>query len=157
MRNRGYIMRIIFLHLAIFLSFSSVAIQAKDNTINRTGFHTGVGGSFLVAPELDIPIPMLNVTLEYGFSPQSTVLLEHHGYVVGGGIALEYKHYIKEATETFYVMGGVIGGYMVDEDISDGVLPKIGLGYAWNHLESDIFTFGDSEDIVLGISVRYKF
>ena len=55
------------------------------------------------------------------------------------------------------LMGGVIGGYMVDEDISDGVLPKIGLGYAWNHLESDIFTFGDSEDIVLGISVRYKF
>ena len=37
------------------------------------------------------------------------------------------------------------------------MLSKIGLGYAWNQLESDIFTVIDKDIVISGLSLRYKF
>jgi len=134
------------------------SMEADESSIDRTGYHTGIGGSAFMFTDEPFMIPTFDVTLEYGLTPQSTILLEHHGYFVAGLVSLEYKYYLQDAANTFYVKGGAIGAYALDygAEINTGVF-KVGVGFAWNHLESDISIIGDSAEIIPVLSVRYKF
>jgi len=132
--------------------------DAGESMIDRTGYHIGVGGSGFLFVNEPMLIPTFDLSLEYGLTPQSTILFEHHGYLIAGLVSLEYKYYLQESVNTFYLKGGAIGAYALDygAEINTGVF-KVGAGYAWNHLECDISVVGDSTDIVPIVSVRYKF
>jgi len=145
--------KIVFLWVSVIF-----AIYADESKIDRTGYHTGLGGSGFLFTDEPIILPTFDLTLEYGMTHQSTLLLEHHGYFIAGLVALEYKYYLENDRDTFYVMGGAVGAYALDYggELDTGVF-KAGLGYAWNHVESDITVIGDSTDIVPTLTVRYKF
>lgn len=130
---------------------------AEEIAIDRTGYHSGVGGSIVASDDDSETLPVLNLSLEYGLTPQSTIMLEHHGYIIAGFTALEYKYYMRESRDIFYWVGGIGTGHVLDYSDSDGILSKIGLGYAWGHLESDIFAIIDKDIVVSGLSLRYKF
>ena len=55
-------------------------------------------------------------------------------------------------------MAGGVGVYAVGYggELNTGVY-KAGIGYAWNHVESDINVIGDSTGGTGMLSVRYKF
>lgn len=141
--------------LLIILGCLTSFSYGKEITTDRTGYHTGLGGSIVVSNEDQEVLPVVNLSLEFGLTPQSTVVLEHHGYLIAGFTALEYKYYVRDNRDTFYWMGGVGAGHIID--YAEGVVSKIGLGYAWNHLESDIFVVLDKEIEISGLSLRYKF
>jgi len=132
--------------------------QASDISIDRAGYHTGLGGSVVLFDSQPYVLPAFDISLEYGMSRQSTIVLEHHGYLLAGLMALEYKYYMQDDKDSFFWEAGVMGVYAVDygAGVADGVY-KVGLGYAWNHVESDIFAMGDSTGGLMGLSVRYKF
>ena len=127
-------------------------------SIDRTGYHTGIGGTVVAFDGEPYVLPAFDLSLEYGMTRQSTLLLEHHGFFVGGLLALEYKYYMQDTRDTFYVMAGGVGVYAVGYggELNTGVY-KAGIGYAWNHVESDINVIGDSTGGTGMLSVRYKF
>lgn len=130
--------------------------HAEELTIDRTGYHTGLGGNLVVANDDSEALPVFNLSLEYGLTSQSTVVLEHHGFLIAGFTVLEYKYYAANSRDTFYGMGGVGVGHVLDDDAGD-ILSKIGLGYAWNHLESEFFVVADDDLLFSALSLRYKF
>ena len=144
--------------IALFWVFMIFCSDAGESMIDRTGYHMGVGGSGFIFVDEPIVIPTFDLSLEYGLTQKSTILLEHHGYLVAGLVSLEYKYYLEETSNTFYLRGGAIGAYALDygAEINTGVF-KVGAGYAWKHLEWDICAVCDSKDIIPMVSLRYKF
>jgi len=139
----------------------AVSILASDNEyINRTGWHFGLGIGYhdklyLKNSEVNA-IPLLGLSFEYGLSPQLSLGLEYKGIILGGLTALQMKYYLSDENNSLFFTGGIEHAYNAPDSFDSEVGAKLGIGYAWKHLEIEI-SGHQGRDVSGDGVLRYKF
>ena len=136
--------------------------------IDRRGWHfgigvslfPGVGGGDMFEEGKLFVVPTLDMSLDYGVSPQLSVGLESKNLLVIGLNMLYLKYYIIESKNSTYFTGGISLPYSLDDlDEENETVPvgvKAGMGYAWNNIELEASVHYD-KSTYFDLSWRYKF
>jgi len=159
--------------IILCLIIYNTSIFASDN-VNREGFSFAAGmaliGGCIDTLEIDnennekddefcIPIPLVDLSVGYGFTPQLKVNLEMQSLLIGGFVGVEAQYYINDeyAVDSMYVYAGAMQAYIIDDGFSSTTLGSIGVGYAKEHMEYEIGVVGAQGKALLNLSGKYMF
>ena len=158
--------------IMLSLMFINISIFANDE-IDRRGVSYGLGLSVLggcwreeIYDDMSnvighgnrqcLAIPLPNVSVGYGFSPQFKLNFESKTLVLAGTLELKGQYYLKDAHDTFYLHGGVMGLYAIDYGAGE-LTGGLGFGYAKGHMEYELGVIHPSSDSIFSLSVKYIF
>jgi hypothetical protein len=156
--------------IGLFIILGTIYTQADEAAIDRTGWHFGIGvmgiGNIIECGDSSgdcyfedgsaFILPMLDMVLEYGVTPQFALSLEHQGYIIAALISFQGKYYLHNAKESTFFVGGVESIYAFGYGIDNIQAAKVGIGYAWNHNEIE-FDIHKNTETLFSFGWRYKF
>jgi len=149
-------------------------IASADEFTDRTGWNFGVGIAALAGCDKEndytdengvvdkgehfcLVIPVLDLSVGYGFTPQFKMSLETKSLLAIGIIGLKAQYYTKDKKDTMYWYAEAETPYFIGGFEGKHAVGSIGIGYAKGHAEYDVGLLLTGKDTGLVLSAKYNF